>query len=435
MTSFLANLWTAVSGARQVVEGAPVRRQIAAMIPKARVALDEDPAPDLVRGEPFTPGGCYFGIRLAGLHLTHARRYAKEQLPLCVCMSEFSRAGEQRTVPFSVGPGIIRDRLQNAGVRDAEGADQAWIELRDITVVRPTPVSNSNLSLFVGLYSVPGDDLVRTLLNVVGDLGGSLGAAALGPAVKVAESVYGGFSSLLRMEPVKPKVEALNGRALAQTGSGYLLVGNADAAALDGRALSVRRGALCEGDGKEIVTDFDYCLIAIERHASLVEQAAGLAPELFGETWRDTLTALAEGNSEAAARMRERLLSAILSTPDLIEADRDLLVAGYLALYHKRAEQLAGARGATRGGEGDLATTVSLLSQSVHERDPALSDALDAVYKQMTDTKGRIAAAAAPDGDEVVREAVALRGRLKPTGTPGSLAFALARASAAVAGS
>ena len=432
MMSYLAKLWDSLGGARAAIEGAPVRRRIAAMIPAGRVALDEDPAPDLVRGEPFAPGGCYFGVRLAGLHLTQARRYAKEQLPLCICMAEFSCAGEPRSLPFSIGPGVIRDRLKNAGVQEAEGADQAWIELRDITIVRPTPVGTGNLSLFVGLYSVEGDDLVRTLLNVVGDLGGSLGAAAVGPAVKVAEAVYGGFAALLRLDPVQAKAEALNGRALAQTGSGYLLVGNAEAAALDARSLNVRRGQLCEGGGGGMVTDFDYCLVAIERYASLVEETTGLAPEMFGRTWRDALTALAEGDADAAARMRGRLLSEILGTPDLIEADRDLLAASYLALYHKRAEQLAGARSGTRlGGTGDLATSVSRLSQEVSGRDKALSAALDGVYRRMTQGKAGAKAPEPPEAGEVLQEAAALRKHMKPSASPGSLALALAHASAA----
>src|SRR5262249_3295014 len=123
----LQALWDLVAPVREKVAGAPVRRQLAKMVPNERVGLDKDPFPALVAGDPFVPGGSYFGVRLAGLNLARARRFATELLPLCVCLAEFGPRGAERSVPFSIGPDVIRQRLKGAGVSGGAGADKAWI--------------------------------------------------------------------------------------------------------------------------------------------------------------------------------------------------------------------------------------------------------------------------------------------------------------------
>ena len=166
----LQALWDLVQPVRANVAGAPVQRRLARIwSPTTEWNWDKDPFPALVAGDEFLPGGSYFGVRLAGLNLARARRFATKSLPLCVCLAEFGRPGAERSVPFSIGPDVIRQHLKSAGISDAAGADQAWIEFRDLTVLRPTPVRIGNLSLFVGLYAVPGDEPVKhNRRNVMG---------------------------------------------------------------------------------------------------------------------------------------------------------------------------------------------------------------------------------------------------------------------------
>ena len=100
----------------------------------------------------------YFGVRLSGLHMVDARRFATQQLPLCVCLAEFVSMAVSAAPYLSllIGPDVIRQKLKEAGVKDEDQPKPAWIELRDLTVVRPTPVNEANLSLYAGLFSVPG---------------------------------------------------------------------------------------------------------------------------------------------------------------------------------------------------------------------------------------------------------------------------------------
>jgi hypothetical protein len=247
----------------------------------------------------------------------------------------------------------------------------------------------------------------------------------------MAEAVYGGFSTLLGLDSMQPQAEALNGKALPDTGSGYLVVGNAPADAIEKRNLSVRRGVLCEGESTQIVTDFDYCLVAIEYYPTLVEEGTGLAPDLFDEQWRDVVSALSEGSTEAATKGRAKLVGAILTASHITEADRDLLMGSYLALYQKRAQQLAGIRGGSRGKGNDLATAVSRLG-GANARDQALAKALGRVYGQMTAPEaGSTDPGQSMARDALLRQATTLRPLLVQADShPGNVALALARASA-----
>jgi hypothetical protein len=415
-----------------------VQRQLARMVPKERLETNKDPFPKLVAGDEFVPGGSYFGIRLAGLNLARARRFATQILPLGVCLAEFGRPGAEQSLPFSIGPDVIRQRLKSAGISDAGEADKAWIELGDLTVLRPTPVRSGNLSLFVGLYAVPGDDLVKTLLNVMGDLGGSLGISGLAPAVKTAETVYGGFGALLGLNTLQPLVEALNGRALLGTGSGYLIVANVPEDTLDERNLFVKEGALRDAGGK-LVTDFDYCLVAIEHYSSIVEDATDLAPDLLEEHAQAVQKSMDDRDQAGYERSLDSLIGRIQASTELIETDKDRLVPGYVSLFEKRAKQrfksqLGMGAPAMRGAGSGLALSVDQEGKQLTETHPDLSRALTDIYAFISKPGARTPKITEPETptqlwSAVRGEAAAIQKRIKIKPQPGEVAAAIARAS------
>jgi hypothetical protein len=319
------------------VRGAPSVPRLVEWIDAARVR--NDPKPDLIDGKPFIPGDCYFELRLAGLHLKDSRRLAQQLLPLCVCLAEFRQSGTHRTVPFSLGPDTIRQRLQPL-FKDQKEADQphpGWVELRDIEIVRPTPMSLDNLDAFVGLYAVPGDDIARTLLNVMGTIGQAF-IGAMSPALAVAETVYDGFTTLLGVKGVTPEVEAMQGDMLKN--SGYLLISNAPENSPFKGKLFVSGGRLREGDKEDsaLVTGFDYCLLAVQRRDTLID-VSNTAPDLFGGYWTNVVNAFNESDDAAAAAFK-RLQRTIYGSTDLIARDRDALIAGYLVEYQKATQIL-----------------------------------------------------------------------------------------------
>lgn len=350
------------------IRSAPSQPRLVEWFENDRVTHDD--LPGRVDGRPFEPGGCYFALRLAGLHLTDSRRYTQKVLPLCVCLAEFNRAGKRETVPFSLGPDTIRQKLQltqpDAG--DEDKPQSAWVELRDIEIIPPTPVSQANVEAFFGVYAVPGDDIAKTLLNVMGTISQAFGGA-LSPALAVAEKVYDGFTSLLGQKEVTPAVEALHGNLLRN--SGYLLVSNApEDSPLKGK-LFVSKGRLRHGadPASRLVTEFDYCLVSVQRLDSLVE-TTGTAPDLFGPLWQEVIEGFG-GDPSAAANAFKKLQRAVYGSAQLIPRDRDALIAGYLVEYQKAA-QVFGAeaepgRGMSRGGELDSVVSAAAEFPGVYE--------------------------------------------------------------------
>jgi hypothetical protein len=338
-------------GFKQAIEevrGAKSIPRLVEWIDAARIK--DDPQPELVDGKEFEAGDCYFGLRLAGLHLKDSRRFAQQLLPLCICLAEFKQGGKPQAVPFSLGPDTIRQRLQAAqpvsGTKDDAQPRPGWVELRDIEIVRPTPMSQANVAAFIGLYSVPGDDIARTLLNVMGTISQACGGA-LSPAMGVAEKVYDGFTTLLGVRGVTPEVEALHGSLLKK--SGYLLVSNADENSPLKSKLLVSGGRLRDSNSSQ-VTDFDYCLLGVQRHETLIE-ATNTAPDLFGTYWSEVIEAF-DDSAEAAGKAFKRLQRIVYGSTDLIARDRDALIAGYLLEYKKAAEVLAPAAEAAVKSKG-----------------------------------------------------------------------------------
>jgi len=374
-------LWSTV----ERVRGAPVERKLAEWVKSDRV--HDDRFPDRVDGQKFQSGGSYFAVRLAGLHVVEARQFGTKRFPLFVSLAEFKQRGQDRSIPFSIGPREILGKLQAAGALTDKDAKPGWVELQDLMALPPTPAGTGGLSLFVGLYSVPGDDIVRTLLNVVGDLSksaGGIGAAAK-PALDIAKTVYDGVGSLIGLNSLQPLAQAQNGQALHE--SGYFVVGNAPPDTL--ADLLVLQGKLCRGT--TMVTDFDYCLVAIERYATVLEEATGVAPDLFDDGWQQVVSAFGRDDAAAAKAALRRLIFSIRASPALIDKDRSAAITAYLSKY---AEEAAiDDKIKTRGAGDELAQALGAAQAGLSENPVAsekfaiVSDMIDQAQKAPGRTK------------------------------------------------
>jgi hypothetical protein len=397
------------------VRHAPVERKEAVILSPDRVK--DDPYPNQVDGQKFQSGGSYFGVRLAGLHIVDARQFGSRRFPLCVSLAEFKQRGRERSVAFTVGPREILGKLQSAGALKDKDAKPGWIELSDIPIVPPTPVGVGNLSLFVGLYSVEGDDMVSTLLDVVGNLSKSAGAiaptaaSALNPALDVAKAVYTGFGSLIGLNSLQPLVQAQNGRALQGTGSGYLVVANAAPDTLRQEGVMVRQRKLCRGES--MVTDMDYCVVAIERYSTILEEATGIAPDLFDSDWDEVLKALGGENPGTAKEPMRKLMASIRGTPALIDADRTAAMTAYLQRYTEEVALAKKVDDATRGTGDALANALgSARDQQAAGGNQIAADKLSAVFDlvNMPRRKEKFSPAAAASEARVALERVGAGG-------------------------
>ena len=95
------------------------------------------------------------------------------------------------------------------------------------------------------------------------------GGTSLAPGLKVAETVYDSFGTLLGLKDMQQVAAALIGNALTDKGSGYLLIANTSPQGVDMRQMRVVNGRLCwpkssPEDGASVY-EFDHMLLALER--------------------------------------------------------------------------------------------------------------------------------------------------------------------------
>ena len=87
-----------------------------------------------------------------------------------------------------------------------------------------------------------------------------------------------------------------------------------------------------------MVTDMDYCVVAIERYSTILEEATGIAPDLFNAEWTEVLNVLSGQSPGSAQVSMRKLMASIRITPALIDADRTAAMTAYLKRY---TEELA----------------------------------------------------------------------------------------------
>ena len=297
--------------------------------PMAKDRVFDDPKPEAVGGEIFAPEASYFSIRIVEMYLQNAGEYFRNFLPMAVTLSEFSRGGQSRALPFFLN----NDRLKEALGTAAQGV--APIQMQNVYALRHVPVNADGLSLFCGLFRVAHQDFAAALFDLLAEIGGYLTG---GQGTDVAKMVYGRLGKIVGMEGVEFRFGQLDGSSLDH-GCGYRIFAGQPPRASDLEDLAMVAGRLQHRDARgacRAVTEFDYCVIAVERLQS--RATTGLLTTLpLHQHWVAAIPHLTANRIEDAEATFGRLQSEILLSPDLTEEDR--LIA--IAIYQKKWADVA----------------------------------------------------------------------------------------------
>jgi hypothetical protein len=218
-------------------------------------ALPEDNVVDGARPSPIVKNEAYFILRMKEMYVAYSRRLWRKLYPMLHSFVEHGKYQENAIA----GPGQLRelgdnnlDRIVNLNYR----------------LAGPTPFTGEDLSILAGLYSVPGQDAAKALIDTVASVA-SLGGVALGSAVQIAQTVKSGVESILGLNGSQL---ALGIRDTINAGkplkSGYYLGVSAPAGEVDIRTLWLRDGRLVHGEDPVIAQpyqDHDYMVLEIER--------------------------------------------------------------------------------------------------------------------------------------------------------------------------
>ncbi|MGY8663671.1 hypothetical protein Q3C01_15040 [Bradyrhizobium sp. UFLA05-109] len=299
----------------------PPTRQFYRAIPNGRVK--DDPKPGSISGQAFEAESSYVSIRIAELHLKNGGEYFRNFLPVGIILSEFSQGGQKRAQPFFLN----NQRLKQALGMDAD--DLGWVPMENVYALRYVPVNADGLSMFCGLFRVVHQDFAAALLDLISEIGGHIAGSAIGESLEIAKAVYARLGSVIGLKGVEFLLGHLDGSSLDH-GSGYRVFAGA---AMGDRTLDdlwMIEGRLRHSDAERTrpVTEFDYCVLAVERLETRA-QANLLTTLPLHQQWLKVVPHLTGNRLSEAEAEFQKLQSEILLSPDLTEQDKLIALAVY----------------------------------------------------------------------------------------------------------
>jgi hypothetical protein len=218
--------------------------------------MDDDHVADKGSGEPIEFDEAYFVVRMKEMFLGRIRVLWRKYYPVLHGFTAYSGVEEHAIA----GPG----QLQDLGNLNLERV--VTINYR---LAGPTPYKGGEVSVLVGLYSVPGQDAAKALISTVSTLA-SFGGPQFGQAVQIAGLVKDGVDQILGLGETKLQLGVRDaffpdGNPLR---SGYHLGIAAPTSDIDTSKLWLKDGRLVKGTdpiAARPYEDRDYMLLSIER--------------------------------------------------------------------------------------------------------------------------------------------------------------------------
>ena len=198
----------------------------------------------------------YFTVRMKEVFLRRIRLLWRKSYPVLHSFTEY--AGQEDHA--IAGPGQLQD------LGDVNLDRVITLNYR---LTGPTPYKGGDVSILVGLYSVPGQDAAKELISVIGTLA-SFGGPQFGQAVQIAGLVKNGVDKILGLGDTKLQLGVrdsffANGNPLR---SGYHVGIAAPTAQINVSALWLKDGRLVKGAdpiASRPYEDHDYMVLSIER--------------------------------------------------------------------------------------------------------------------------------------------------------------------------
>jgi hypothetical protein len=137
------------------------------------------------RAEPIRPNEAYVVLRLREMSLGYARKLWRKYYPVLHGFTQHGGHEENQLI----GPGQLKD-LSESNLDRVINLNQR--------LAGPIPYTGGDLSLVVGLYSVPAGDAAKALIQTVGNLAG-LAGLAVGQLPQLAQAVKAGVESIFQL--------------------------------------------------------------------------------------------------------------------------------------------------------------------------------------------------------------------------------------------
>ena len=220
--------------------------------------LDDGKIVGTTSGKEILRDQAYYVFRMTEMYLRHSRKLWRKMYPMLHAYVEY-RGEEDHAV---AGPGQLKQI-------DESNLDR--VMTLNYPLSGPAPYLEAEVHLLVGLYSIPGEDLSKALLDSVSAIAGlaNIGNAAVGQVINV---VKGGVQSILQLDSTALQLGVSDhfypNNPLR---SGYHVAIAAPPAEVDFGPLWLVNGRLVKGTRPERSVpyeDHDYMVIEVERRLS-----------------------------------------------------------------------------------------------------------------------------------------------------------------------
>ncbi len=315
-------------------------RQLPSTVTIPRDHIDENLSGELDRD--FKKDQHYFQVMINEMFLVNSRQWFSQIDPFVYAVSEFVYNAENQTVPFVVGPGMIR----KLGVPDELNSG---ILLRNTNVSGLRPYRGGGLTLTIVLCQ-SNNNLLKPLLEVIESVSDALDfSPVLSPYTKLANVLMDSVDALFKTNGVSPIVGLRDSFGPNQNipfRPGYYAL--IDAVDVDPQTLWVKERKLYQGSNLKSAKPFrsaDYVLYSFSSPKDNLRDDTSTLP--FNELWervkKEAASPVEDPDYKNAKILMANLYQNIILSPDLTETQADSLaeeLKNRMKAIHERAVAL-----------------------------------------------------------------------------------------------
>lgn len=293
-------------------------------------------------GGPFARDEHYFQVEVNEMFLTYKREWFSSYDPVVLIISEFTYAKEHRSVPFVVGPNLIKASV-DSGKKLPNG-----MLFTNTRVAGVHPYRGDGLTISVVLYRLRVEDHLRKLMKVVETAAGALSfGTALGAYLKVGDVILDGIDSLFDLGAIDPIVGHRQQFKQGFEPRYFALIDMPENQAANYK-FWVRSDQLVVGATLENAEPFraaDYVLYSIGQLDERDDLDLLPVYPLWEKVEREAKVSDPDGNYWTNAKIHmSTFAQAMAASPDLTSVQADKLEEEYIArmeVLHKRADRIS----------------------------------------------------------------------------------------------
>jgi len=309
----------------------------------ARIEIARDHI-DRPSGQAFKRDQHYFTVRVNRLFLKYSREFWTTYAPMGLVVSEFEYDGEDKVVPFVVGPSMLE--------KDKIVLPDTFV-FSDTRVAGIHPYKGGGLKLTIILYRVKRTDFAVKILKVVDKIASALDfASAISEYLKIAGAMVDAIQEVIGSDNDNQPIIGLRREFDPSEGfePGYFALVDGAKAPIEPGKLWVRKNELYFGDSEPTIKEFTqatYILYSIGQATS--RDDIDRLP-FYGQ-WK---TALAESFTDNAEKWKSAqanwtaLYQSMALSPDLISPQADALadqLYAQMQAHHNRIKERSGTMG------------------------------------------------------------------------------------------